>query len=365
MPTIRVYPSGTTSGSPATTRHVPETKRGEVAGWSKESARRHAAFLRSVDYEALAGHLYSFTLTVRDTPATAREWAALRAAWLERLRKRSPDDRAAFPDVDAEPSSLTVTAGKGPVLLAYHWVTEWQKRGTPHTHGALVWSEPLTPAQRAWVRRSWQEVAKAYRATWAAQDVSETLSAGSWARYVAKHSARSAGHYQRSQMPAGWKASGRLWGASPAGWPRRSERYAIDAAGGYQMRRLVRSWRIADARKERDPETRRRRISSARQMLKAPAGWAGRVRGVSEWPPEAASIEMLRWLSEAGYDVQYCDDDTPAGGDDDDEETTQLVRGSDGGAGSESDDEQGTEQVAEARTRPWLLDGVQRPAMQR
>jgi len=166
-------------------------------------------------------------------------------------------------------------------------------------------------------------------------------------------------------MPAGWKASGRLWGASPAGWPRRSERYAIDAAGGYQMRRLVRSWRIADARKERDPETRRRRISSARQMLKAPAGWAGRVRGVSEWPPEAASIEMLRWLSEAGYDVQYCDDDTPAGGDDDDEETTQLVRGSDGGAGSESDDEQGTEQVAEARTRPWLLDGVQRPAMQR
>ena len=91
------------------------------------------------------------------------------------------------------------------------------------------------------------------------------------------------------------------------------------------FRRLVRSWRIADARKERDPETRRRRISSARQMLKAPEGWAGRVRGVSEWVPEAASIEMLRWISWAGYDVQYCDGDTPAGGDDDGDETTELV----------------------------------------
>ena len=361
MPTVRVYPSGTTMGTPATTRHVPSTVRGEVAGWSKESARRHAAFLRSVDYDALVGVPYSFTLTVRDTPATAREWAVLRDTWLKRLA-RGPAGLAASPS--CEPSALDVP--EQPLrLLAYHWVTEWQKRGTPHTHGALVWSRALTPAERGWVRRAWMEVARPYRATWAAQDLSETLSAGSWARYVAKHSARSAGHYQRSQMPAGWKASGRLWGASREGWPRRSERYSLDAAGGYQYRRLVRGWRIADARKERDPETRRRRISSARQMLKAPEGWAGRVRPVSEWVPEAASIEMLRWLSEAGYDVQYCDDDTPAGGDDDDEETTQLVRGSDRGAGSESDDEQGTEQVAEARTRPWLLDGVQRPAMQR
>ena len=321
MPTIRVYPSGTTSGTPATTRHVPETKRGEVAGWSKESARRHAAFLRSVDYAALPGVLYSFTLTVRDTPGTAQEWAALRRAWLKRLA-RGPAGRAAIPS--SEPSALDVP--EQPLqLLAYHWVTEWQKRGTPHTHGATVWSRALTTAERGWVRRSWMEVARPYRATWAAQDVSETLSAGSWARYVAKHSARSAGHYQRSEMPPGWKASGRLWGASPEGWPRRSERYSLDAGGGYQYRRLVRSWRIADARKERDPETRRRRISSARQMLKAPEGWAGRVRGVSEWVPEAASIEMLRWISWAGYDVQYCDGDTPAGGDDDGDETTELV----------------------------------------
>jgi len=361
MPTVRVYPSGTTSGTPATTRHVPETKRGEVAGWSKATARRHAAFLRSVDYDQLVGVPYSFTLTVRDTPETAREWAALRSAWLTRLA-RGPAGRAA--SLSDEPSALDEP--EQPLqLLAYHWVTEWQKRGTPHTHGALVWSRALTTAERGWVRRSWLEVAKAYRATWAAQDLSETLSAGAWARYVAKHSARSAGHYQRSQMPPGWKASGRLWGASREGWPRRSERYSVDAGGGYQYRRLVRSWRIADARKERDPETRRRRISSARQMLKAPEGWAGRVRGVSEWVPEAATIEMLRWLSEVGYDVQYCDDDTPAGGDDDAEEEAEFVQGSDSGGGPESGDEAGTAGVVGARNRVWLLgDAVRRPAMQ-
>src|SRR5665647_811051 len=116
MPTVRVYPSGTTSGTAATTRHVPETKRGEVAGWSKETARRHAAFLRSVDYDALVGVPYSFTLTVRETPATAREWAALRYAWLKRLA-RVPAGKAAFPESDAEPSSLNKAAAAEPLQL--------------------------------------------------------------------------------------------------------------------------------------------------------------------------------------------------------------------------------------------------------
>ena len=335
MPTITVYPSGTTAGTPATTHHVPEEKRGEVVGWSKASARRHKAFLQSVDPGALVGVLYSFTLTVRDTPATAQEWAALRNAWLTRLRTRVPVGRAAFPFLSAEPSTPSESPSEKQLeLLNFHWVTEWQRRWTPHTHGALVWSRALTSRERAWVRRSWMEVAKPYRATWAAQDVSETLSAGSWARYVAKHSARSAGHYQRSLMPAGWKASGRLWGAS-RGWPVRRERWSIDAAGLAQYKRLVRSWRIADARKEKDPETRRRRITSARQMLKAAEGWAGRARGVGEWVPEATAAEMLRWLSWQGYDLQYGDDDTPAGGDDDGEETSdEDSGGSDDGAGA-------------------------------
>jgi len=341
MPTITVYPSGTTAGSGGASHHTPEEKRGEVVGWSKASARRHKAFLQSVDPAALVGVLYSFTLTVRDTPATAQEWADLRHAWLTRLRTRVPAGRAASPS--DEPSALDVPGEKQQLeLLLFHWVTEWQKRGTPHTHGALVWSRALTTRERAWVRRSWMEVAKPYRATWAAQDVSETLSAGSWARYVAKHSARSAGHYQRSLMPAGWKASGRLWGAS-RGWPVRSEQWSIDWAGYHQYRRLVRSWRIADARKERDPETRRRRISSARQMLKASEGWAGRVRGVGEWPAEATTDEMLRWLSCEGYDLQSAREckrsDTPVGGDDDAEETTHLVQRSNGRRGFEPGDE--------------------------
>lgn len=358
MPTVTIYPSGTTAGTSATTHHVPETKRGEVAGWSREAARRHKLFLMSVDAGALVGVLYSFTLTVRDTPTTAREWAALRNAWLTRLRTRAPADRAASLLSSSEPSSLTESTGvQGPQLLAYHWVTEWQKRGTPHTHGALVWSRALTSAERAWVRRAWMEVARPYRASWGAQEVSETLSAGSWARYVAKHSARSAGHAQRSEMPPGWKASGRLWGAS-RGWPVRRERFRLDVAGEYQFRRLVRSWRIANARQERDPETRRRRISSARQMLKAPEGWAGRLRGVSEWVPEATAVEMLRWLSWRGYDVQYVDDDTPAGGDDDAEEKAELVQGPNGGRGSEPGDEAGAAGMAVARDRDGLHDHV-------
>jgi hypothetical protein len=319
MPMVTVYPSGTTVGSPATSRHVPESKRGEVAGWSRESARRHRAFLWSVDTKALSGCLYSFTLTVRNTPATAAEWAAIRHAWLVRLSTRVPAAPVNASLSSSAPSPGTESPVSAPLeLLNYHWVTEWQQRGTPHMHGCLVWSRPLTATERAWVRRSWLETAKEYRPTWAAQDVSETLSGASWARYVAKHSSRSAGHYQRSQMPAGWKNSGRLWGAS-RGWPVRRERYWIESAGQDQVRRLVRSWRIADARKEKDPETRRRRISSARQMLKANQA-GSRVKGVGEWLPEATTTDMLRWLAGAGYDVQYVDDDTPAGGEEDVEE---------------------------------------------
>lgn len=316
MPTVTVYPTGTTAGTPASARHVPESKRGDVAGWSKESARRHAAFLRSIDHQAVEGALYSFTLTVRDTPETAAEWSRIRNAWLTRLRTRVP--------VEPRSSLDDVPTTDPPTLLAYHWVTEWQRRGTPHMHGALLWSKPLTVPQRLWVLRSWVEVAKTFRPSLIAQDLGATMSAASWSRYVAKHSARSAGHYQRRAMPPGWKASGRLWGASRDGWPRRAERFAVDAAGGYQYRRLVRGWRIADARKEKDPETRRHRIASARRMLRAPEGWAGRVRGVSEWVPEEAALEMLRWVAWAGYDVQYVSDDL-GGGDDHGEEEALLA----------------------------------------
>ena len=176
-----------------------------------------------------------------------------------------------------------------------------------------MWSKELTPGQRAWVIRSWLEIARAYRPAWIGQDLSPTLSAAAWGKYVAKHSARSAGHYQRARMPAGWKNSGRLWGRSQTGWPTRSEKYSIDSAGGHQFRRMVKAWRLADARKEKDPRTRARRISSARRMLKAPEGWVGRVRGVSEWVPESVTVEMIRWLSWNGYDVQYVDDTTGGG----------------------------------------------------
>lgn len=96
--------------------------RGVVNGWSKASVRRHKAWLFSVQTDDLTGSGYGVTLTLRQTPATHDDWMQL----VQRLHR-------AFRE-----------AG----LLRWHWVVEWQRRGTPHLHLAVYapsgWESPIT-----------------------------------------------------------------------------------------------------------------------------------------------------------------------------------------------------------------------------
>lgn len=110
MATFKSYPSGASMGCPGN-GGARATKRGNVNGWSTSSVRRHVRWLWSVDVPALTGEGFGVTVTVRDSPPDHGEWKQLREVFLRRLRE----------------------AG----FIRWHWVTEWQRRGTPHMHLAV------------------------------------------------------------------------------------------------------------------------------------------------------------------------------------------------------------------------------------
>jgi len=120
--TFKAYPSGASMGWPGT-GGAREKKRGTVNGWSAASVRRHVRWLWSVDVPALGGDGYGVTLTVREAPADHDGWKDLRDRYLRKLRE----------------------AG----CIRWHWVTEWQRRGTPHMHMAVYvprdWFPPEVP----------------------------------------------------------------------------------------------------------------------------------------------------------------------------------------------------------------------------
>lgn len=269
----------------------------------------------------------ALTLTLRDTPATAAEFGAIRAAWIVRAMRL------------------------GAVRL--HWIVEWQKRGTPHLHVAVYFpesalggpetvragvtygselTEPPEVAQRRTAQRGesdpanidasmlpdtrraarqlgirmvddWVQLGQPYRAGIEGQDCKEISGAVGWLQYLSKHAARGAAHYQRSGHPEGWEKTGRLWGHWGE-WPAEEPMvFDIEPLASVRYRRLVRSWRIADARKETDPKTRARRIASARRMLKCSDRQLSPVRGVSEWVSEDVSISFVALLASEGWEV--------------------------------------------------------------
>lgn len=259
-------------------------RRGEVKGWSAAAARRHVKFLQGVDVGALDGVGYAVTLTLREIPESATEWSRMRDVWLKRMGRLG--------------------------MVRVHWVTEWQKRGAPHLHAAVYFPERLTATGRLDLIRSWLAIAGDHGAQVWGQRVEELTDAAAWGRYCAKHSARSSSHAQRQGMPPGWTKSGRLWGQGGA-WPRRELTFAVDMAAFHQLRRLTRSWRIADARQEREPATRRRREILARRCLSRSTRGSA-VWGMREWVPEHVTLAMVLWLIREGYDVHEVRGDADA-----------------------------------------------------
>jgi len=282
MPVLKAYPSGLTLSRPHAGTPPTDTKRGRVVGWSTQAAARHVAWLMSIDHDPLMrdAELWAYTLTVRDTPGSAKEFHALRRAWFMRLERALP---------------------LASVTPLWCWVMEWQQRGTPHLHGVIVAPPGSGATVHALVNIAWPDLARSWGASSLGQDVRRVDGAPGWFAYLAKHIGRGKGHAQRTGLPPGWQSSGRLWGHSE-GWPTSEVVWEVDGAAFVQLRRLVHSWALADARSERDPNVRRRRMVYLRRRRRQPAE-SSQFVGMREWcPPEVFSRLML-WCASQGSEL--------------------------------------------------------------
>lgn len=168
MPVITVYRHGGKGGvAPMNLPHI-RTPRGG-SGWSPGAVRRNTEFLMCVREDKLTGVGLALTLTVRDCPATSKDWHNMRRAWEARMRR----------------------AG----MIRLHWVTEWQRRGVPHLHCAIwfsgiVYDVPLCID-------AWLAVASSCGAALRGQHGRIIDGVVGWFQYVSKHAARGVRHYQR------------------------------------------------------------------------------------------------------------------------------------------------------------------------
>ena len=281
---VTAYLNGSTAGTPPGKNDHVRAKRSVVKGWSSAAVRRHTKWLYSVDADDLAagGEVgLALTLTMRNCPASADDFHALRRAWIKRLERRG--------------------------LQRLHWVIEWQRRGVPHIHAAVYFPDDTghTMEELAAIAVfAWTNVAEEYGALVQAQHFDQIQGALGWLQYLSKHAARGAQHYQRQGSPEGWERTGRLWG-HVGEWPTLEPmKYSMSMPAYHRYRRLVRAWRIADARSERDPETRKRREMFARRMLACPDPRLSAVRGVSEWTPEHVTAAFIALLDDEGHRLE-------------------------------------------------------------
>jgi hypothetical protein len=279
LPTISAYQSGSTA-------HIPNggvslhkrAKRGTVQGWTRESVRRHTKWLYSIDVNQLGGFGYAFTGTLRDCPASSDDFHRVRRNYFDRLTRLE--------------------------AVRLHWVIEWQRRGVPHVHMAVYFDHELSAAEQFRLKDHWVALCEPYGASHAAQYVLPISGPAGWLQYLSKHAARGAAHYQRAGKPSGWEKTGRLWGHEGQ-WPAEDPmRFDVPRGAYFRYRRLVRSWRLADARMEKDPDTRRRRIKSARGMLRCNDQALSQVRGISEWIDQDTLLGFLALLANDGHEVR-------------------------------------------------------------
>jgi hypothetical protein len=278
--TIKVYRHGTTAGVRPNGCEI-RGLRGEVQGWTVASSRSNTRFLYSVREPDLTGFGLALSLTVRDCPATDRDWFRLRQAFLKRMWRLG--------------------------MVRCHWITEWQKRGVPHMHSAMWFEDPGDGRGRhrlaLFVVGEWLELANTSGlfASQGGQHVAPITDEVGWLKYLAKHAARGAQHYQRAAeaIPEGWRKTGRMWGHLGP-WPCEEPlEVELDALGWYRFRRLHRSYRIAQARASKD----RRSVRFARRMLRCPFREVAHLRGISGWVPQAVSLRMLEVVANLGGQV--------------------------------------------------------------
>jgi hypothetical protein len=294
---------------------TPPEARGIITGWNKDMARRNRDFLQSIDPSRLTGLPVVYTATIRDTPATAQDWARLVHNWRKRLARLGS--------------------------IRDHWVVEWQRRGTPHLHG-MAFFDPATffdpHASRAhkWLSRNggfdgspeavaflargyadamrdhWLRVAEPYRAGIRGQRFEPAHGLTGWLAYLSKHASRGVEHYQRQrhQLPDGWQSSGRLWGKG-GDWPTIEASWSIDARTQFRLRRALRRYGRSKAltqlrlgqhycnRHQIDEAMRTlaylRRVGHSTAETPAEKKRWSALRGVNVFIPERAGQELIEW----------------------------------------------------------------------
>lgn len=279
MPTVTSYRNGTTAGMAG--GNPAPVKRSTVKGWSSGAVRRHTKWLYSIDAPRLSGDGYALTLTMKETPASAADFHAMRRAFLMRLDRMG--------------------------AVRHHWIIEWQKRGTPHLHLAVYFDQvnpeteqnPELPSRPESMIIHWLAVAAPYGAQLRAQHYNSISGALGWLQYLSKHAARGVKHYQRQGSPAGWEKTGRLWGYGGS-WPvDEPMKFDMSREAYWRYRRLVRAWTIADARKSGIAS----RMVFSRRMLSCPQPKLSAVRGVSGWVPEDLTLQFVALLESEGFEI--------------------------------------------------------------
>lgn len=264
--TFKAYPNGVSMGigNPAPTGGL----RKEITGWSRDAVRRHKRWLYGIEAGELTGVGHAVTLTMRHTPPSEVDWANVRTLLMQSLRD----------------------AG----MIRWHWVVEWQRRGTPHLHMAVYGPPGTDPGEVAVA--AWLRVAGPYGAIPAGQYVTPISGPVGWLKYLSKHASRGVAHYQRQGKPSGWTKTGRLWGYGGS-WPSVEPVHGqIDQQTFWRFRRLVRRYVIADARARGDW----RGVAYLRTMLRCPDRNLSAVRGVSEWVPGRVALDLLAVAGWAG-----------------------------------------------------------------
>ncbi len=283
MAKVTLSPHGLKAAVPGPGNPNPP-KRGVITGWSIAAARRNRDWLQSIDMAAVDGVGFFYTLTVRDLPSSAEEWARLVNSWLKWIVRHG--------------------------ATRYHWVIEFQRRGVPHLHAVAYWptEHVRSDAPGFWdpwnATDHWLKLTAHLGARSDGQQARQCDQRVELLAYMAKHSARTADHYQRQAhaLPKGWQSVGRLWGKG-GDWPTRTDTFETNERAWFVLRRLVRSWRVAEARKRlarvapSDDAGRvaaRRAYVHARSCLRCTDGKAhSRVKPLGLWVPERVSRQIL------------------------------------------------------------------------
>lgn len=271
MHTITVNIHGCKAGTPPPPSDHLRTKRKAVSGWSKSASRRNIDFLCSVPYAKLDGLGYNFTGTIKDCPDTPDDWKKIREAFFVRLRRMG--------------------------LIRLHWVTEWQRRGVPHIHCAIWFPDNLCTIEvRQSIKEHWLAVTAEYRSQYRSQDCGIVYDSVGWIKYVSKHTARGASHYQRSpeSIPSEWlKKTGRVWGKIGQWETKQAVKFRVPSVFYYRFRRVIRNWRIADARRSND----KKRIKQARTMYQFDIANKGlcSVMGLAEFVPAENIVRYIEF----------------------------------------------------------------------